>query len=375
MGYDPNEWTREFVTANPDFCIRKLKETNEQIIEWLKQGEHKIAVAGLDRVLNGLITMTNAGYDYRSHICFLSWMEANIILFGDFSDAPEHNRIKTAKSALLDARDFAKSDTAKNSINLILDDINKGYGISVLTSKYASDFPNSEIETIADLNNRFENRVTQAAPVRASGATGAAGEKKKPRWFAVAVIAILVFIAISRVLTTEKASEAPAYIDNAPITQTTAQTTESETTTDPTEAVQAEASSIIGSWEYYEISEGTYNPDGEKLPDIRNETYYTFYEDGRFSVGDACYEEANEESLAYAEEKDGRYWICIGGGGQSGNYTISGNQITLITDDSVQYGPSTTSTITFTFDGDTLIIENSYGARAYKLSDFTPNEY
>ena len=70
MGYDPNEWTREFVSANPDFCIRKLKETNEQIIDWLKQGEHKTAVAGLDRVLNGLITMTNAGYDFRSHICF-----------------------------------------------------------------------------------------------------------------------------------------------------------------------------------------------------------------------------------------------------------------------------------------------------------------
>ena len=375
MGYDPNEWTREFVSANPDFCIRKLKETNEQIIDWLKQGEHKTAVAGLDRVLNGLITMTNAGYDFRSHICFLSWMEANIILFGDFSDAPEHNRIKTAKSALLDARDFAKSDTAKNSINQILNDINKGYSISVLTSKYAVDFPSSEIETIMDINNRFENRVAQTTPVRAFESGGTASNKKKPSWLAVVVIAVVAFIVISQVLTTEKGSEAPAAVDNTQTTQSTTQITESESTTEPTEATQTMASSIIGSWEYLEIIEGTQNPDGEKLPDVLNEAYYTFYKDGRFSTGAAYYEEANEDSLAYAEEKDGRYWICVGGGGQSGNYTISGNQITLITDESVQYGPSTTSTLTFTFDGDTLIIEHSYGARAYKPADFTPNEY
>ncbi len=375
MGYDPNEWTREFVTANPDFCIRKLKETNVRIIDCLKQGEHKVAVAGLDRVLNGLITLTNAGYDYRSHICFLSWIEANIILFGDFGDAPEHNRIKTAKSALLDARDFAKSDTAKNSINQMLNDINMGYGISVLTSKYAADFPNSEIETLVDLNNKFENRVAQATHMRSSGSGGTASEKKKPWWLAVVVIVIIAFIAISQVLTPEKAMEAPTHIDKVQTTQSTTQTTESETTTEPTDAAQMMANSIVGSWEYSEITEGTQNPDGEKLPDIRNEAYYSFYENGRYSVGDACYEEANEDSLAYAEEKDGRYWICIGGGGQSGNYTISGNQITLITDNSVQYGPSATSMITFTLDGDTLIIENNYGTRVYKLSDVALDEY
>lgn len=375
MGYDPNEWTREFVSANPDFCIRKLKETNEQIIDWMKQGEHKTAVAGLDRVLNGLITMTNAGYDFHSHICFLSWMEANIILFGDFGDAPEHNRIHTAKSVLLDARDFAKSDTAKNSINQILNDINKGYAISVLTSKYAADFPNSEIETLIDINNRLESPITQATPIRAGKSSGTAGNKRKPGWLAVVVIAVAAFIVISQVLTSEKASEAPASMDMAQTTPSTTQNTESESTTEPTDATQAMASSIIGSWEHFEIIEGTQNPDGEKLPDIRNEVYYTFYEDGRFGVGDACYEEASGDSVAYAEEKDGRYWICIGGGGQSGNYTISGNQITLITDESVQYGPSTTSTITFTLDGDTLTMEHSYGTSVYKLADTPPNGY
>ena len=79
--HDPNQWTKEFVVGNKDFCIRIIKDTNNQVIDYIKQGEHKAAIAGLDRILNGLVTMINAGYDYRSHVCFFSWIEANIMLF------------------------------------------------------------------------------------------------------------------------------------------------------------------------------------------------------------------------------------------------------------------------------------------------------
>ena len=374
MGYDPNEWTKAFVLDQKDFCIRKLKETNNLVMDYLRQGEHKAALTGLDRILNGLITMVNAGYDFRSHVCFFSWIEANVILFGDLDDAPEHNRIKTAKEALLDARDFAKSETAKKNISVIIDDIERGCGISALAQKYNEDFPNFEIEMLADLNEKLSGHTAPAAASRSAAPAYAAEEKKKPWWLAVAVIAVIVFVVISQLLTERKEFHSSDPI-KIPVTDTTTQSGTTEATTETENADQVTLQNLVGNWVNFEIISGLSNPDSEPLPDIRNEAYYTFYEDGRFSVGDACYEEANEDSLAYAEEKDGRYWICIGGGGQSGNYTVSGNQITLITDDSVQYGPSTTSTITFSFDGDTLIIENSYGTRAYKLADFTPNEY
>lgn len=85
--YDPNQWTKDFVSNNKDFCIRVIKDANNQVIDCLNQGEHKVAIVGFDRILNGLVTMINAGYDYRSEVCFFSWNEANVILFGNI-DAP-----------------------------------------------------------------------------------------------------------------------------------------------------------------------------------------------------------------------------------------------------------------------------------------------
>lgn len=356
--YDPNQWTKDFVVSNKDFCIRQIKKTNNQVIDYLKQGVHEAVVVGIDRILNGLVTMMNAGYDYRSHACFFAWIQANVMLFGNLSDAPEQNRLKTAKAALLDARDFAKSETAKNNISLIIDDINKGYDLSMLTDKYADDFPNFEIETLADLNNKLDNTP---APVPA--------KKGKPWWLVVVAIIILALIAMV-FLTKEKTgpfegqSQVPGVATENKITE---EITE-ETTEETTEATEDASTGIVGNWLYVEIYEGEPNPDGGMFPATRNEAYYCFYDDGRFSVGDAMYEEASAAD-PYAEEIDGRYWVCVGGGGQSGSYTINGNQITFVTDDSVQYGPSTTATQEFTLDGDNLIFEHNFGTTVYKRTE------
>ena len=134
--YDPNQWTKDFVGENKDFCIRILKDTNRQVIEFLEQGEHEAVLVGLDRILNGLVTMINAGFDYRSQVCFFSWMQADVILFGDFPNAPEKNRLETAKKAYLDARDFAKGPTAKKTVSAVLEDMDSGYDLSALQHKY-----------------------------------------------------------------------------------------------------------------------------------------------------------------------------------------------------------------------------------------------
>lgn len=381
--HDPNQWTKEFVLENKDFCIRAIKDHNNQVIDHLKKGEHKLSIVGLDRIMNGLVTMINAGYDYRSQVCFFSWIEANIMLFGNLEDASEQNRIKTAKDALLDAKDFAKDETTKKTVSEIIDDINKGYNLSSLANKYAQDFPVFETEALTNLNKKLDNYSTPLASVSAAPVS-VAGRKKKPWWLIIVVI-ILALVVIARLITQENAVKSPALENTVQTTESTTQISTTETTIETTTEIITETTTdanevilknIVGNWVYSEISEGALNPDGEKLPAIRNEAYYCFYDNGRYSVGDASYEEAAEDGQPYAENIDGRYWICVGGGGQEGSYTIDGNQITFVTDDNVQYGPSTTSTINFTLNGDTLILEHNYGSRVYKRTNDEPqNEY
>ena len=385
--HDPNQWTKEFVLENKDFCIRVIKDHNNQVIDHLKKGEHKLSIVGLDRIMNGLVTMINAGYDYRSQVCFFSWIEANIMLFGNLEDAPEQNRIKTAKDALLDAKDFAKDETTKKTISEIINDINNGYNLSALANKYAQDFPVFETEALTNLNKKLDNYSTPLASVSAAPVS-VAGRKKKPWWLIIVVI-ILALVVTARLITQENAVKSPALENTVQTTEPTTQisTTETiiettiettteiitETTTDANEVI---LKNLVGNWVYSEISEGALNPDGEKLPAIRNEAYYCFYDNGRYSVGDASYEEAAENGQPYAENIDGRYWICVGGGGREGSYTINGNQITFVTDDNVQYGPSTTSTLNFTLNGDTLILEHNYGSKIYKrTNNAPPNAY
>ena len=379
--HDPNQWTREFVSENKDFCIRAIKENNDKVSAFLKEGEHKLAIVGLDRIMNGLITMTNAGYDYRSQVSSYSEIEASIMLFGNLEDAPEQNRIKTAKEALLDAMDFAKDETTKKAISEILDDINKGYNLSALASKYAGDFPDSEIKALENLNKKLDVCPTISPSLNATPSVNNTGRKKKPRWLVIIIIIIIVLGAITLLNAPKEATKQPALADPIQTTEATTESTTEATTEAITEATteavteattdenEAMLLNLSGKWIYKEITEGAPDPDGNIFPAILNEAYYSFYEDGRYSVGDARYEEASEDGQAYAEYIDGRYWICVGGGGREGSYTVNGNQITLVSDDSVQYGPSTTATITFTLDGDTLILNHNYGSTVYKRTN------
>ncbi|MBR4308088.1 MAG: hypothetical protein IKT58_00690 [Oscillospiraceae bacterium] len=370
--YDPNQWTPEFVAGNKDFCIRQIKETNELVIRYLKEGEHKPVIAGMDRILNGLVTMMNIGYDYRSHACFFSWIEANVLLFGNLQDAPEKNRIATAKKMLLDASDFAKSENAKNSIREILNDIDRGYDLSALERKYAEDFPNFEIETLWDLNSKLDD--CSGTPVNAGTSENSGSQRKKRRPRLLIFVLILLGIFAIKMLTTSANDTKPAPVKNTKQTEETlSQSTgneseseeeaEPEATVDPVEELQR---NLIGTWDWEEIREGIPSPYGDAQAAYMTTVTYYFYEDGRYALLDGTYEEVSKDSANYDECIHDRYWVCVGGGGQSGSYSLSETELTLVTDDSVQYGSSVTSVLPFRLAGDELTIEHYHVTRVYQ---------
>ena len=151
--HDPNQWTEKFVKSEPSFCMQILREINATVAELVDERNYPPAVAGLDRILNGLITFQNAGADMRPHLCFFSWMEAEIIAFG--IDAPEENRRKTAISLYEDARDFAKSQNTKDNISAVIKELKRGVPLNKLRTEYDPDFPDSVVETLGDLQEQL----------------------------------------------------------------------------------------------------------------------------------------------------------------------------------------------------------------------------
>lgn len=151
--YDPNEWSERFVARDPDFCMSVLRNVNETVIDLLENGNYAPAVAGLDRILNGLFTFLNAGADVRAHICFFSWMEGMVIAFG--VQAPESKRKENAIKVLEDARDFAKGENTKQNISMLISDIRSASSLSALCDEYDPEFPSSVVETLGDLQEQL----------------------------------------------------------------------------------------------------------------------------------------------------------------------------------------------------------------------------
>lgn len=191
--YDPNEWTRSFVIENQSFCLEFLRDTNTQVANLLREGEYKAAVAGLDRILNGLITMQNAGGDYRSHISLFSWIEADVILFG-IEDAPDDRKRDTAIGMLADARDFSKSDTNKQKLSAMISDVRGGRSISSLKSEYSPTFPEEEIDTLQNLNGKLVPSYQSTSSSSGSTTSGSSSSGCGGCFIAAIVIAIIVGI-------------------------------------------------------------------------------------------------------------------------------------------------------------------------------------
>lgn len=152
--YDPNQWDSNFVKENDSFCIDALRYTNKCVIDLLQQGVYDGAVAGIDRVLNGLIMLqNNTQGNYKPHLCMISWMEAFVIAFG--VDAPENKKRENVIKCLEDARDFAKSESTKESITLCINDFSSGASFDEIYESEEHDFPNEVIQTLSDIDGKL----------------------------------------------------------------------------------------------------------------------------------------------------------------------------------------------------------------------------
>ncbi len=152
---DPNTWTKDFAKNNKSYCFDFLAETNMLVVRYMKERNYKGAVAGIDRILNGLVVLQNSGVaDCKPHLCLFSWCNGDIILHC-VNDAPDYKRKEVALANYEDARDFAKSDSTKASLRSIISDIKSGASVSTLKSRYAANCPQETIETLESLTDEL----------------------------------------------------------------------------------------------------------------------------------------------------------------------------------------------------------------------------
>ena len=170
--YDPNQWTVEFAKQKGAFCISFLKETNAKVIEKLREGNYKAAAAGIDRMLNGAVTLHNTGdYDMRPFLSTYSFNQGIITVCG-ITDAPEQQRRQAAISSFSDARDFSTASLREISIGVI-NMLQSGQSLLSIKTEICPNFPSEIIGVMAD-TGRIDGAAVKAAPAApAVGGTGA----------------------------------------------------------------------------------------------------------------------------------------------------------------------------------------------------------
>lgn len=170
--YDPNTWTESYVSSNRTECLDFLKETDYLVVNYVRQKNYSAAVAGLDRILNGLVVMQNGRCgDFRSHIAMFSQCEAAIAAFGAFGpSATESRRRETALKLFEDARDFAKSERTKEILSGVISALKSGAPLARIQEEYDPDFPQSVIDNLKDLQGRLS--MVPAPAARTSGSGG-----------------------------------------------------------------------------------------------------------------------------------------------------------------------------------------------------------
>lgn len=155
---NPNTWTKEFVVSHRVECIRFLQETNELAIRYMRQQNYTAATVGLNMILNGLTAMQNSRCgDFRSHISMFSMVAGTVI--ASRMEGQEDQIRKTAAAAFADARDFAKSDKAKQNIETLLSELESGVPLSQWREEYAEE---ESIRLLEGLNEQLEKEIANS---------------------------------------------------------------------------------------------------------------------------------------------------------------------------------------------------------------------
>ena len=151
--YDPNDWTVDFVRCEPEFCMETLRNVNETVAGLIEERNFAPAIAGLDRIVNGLITFQNAGGNFKPHICFFSWAEAEVVAFG--MDASVYKRRETSAQLFKDAYDFSTGNTVKESLGPVIEALEGGISLEELQEGFDPEFPDSIVEMLGDLHGKL----------------------------------------------------------------------------------------------------------------------------------------------------------------------------------------------------------------------------
>lgn len=129
---DPNTWTAQYVTLHHKECLTLIWETNQITIRCIRERNYAAAIVGLDRILNGLITMHNCKREnYHSFLCMYSMAEGIVLMALIPSNPAKASQItRNAISLLEDAMDFATNSGTKREIKETLRQIKAGYTVN-----------------------------------------------------------------------------------------------------------------------------------------------------------------------------------------------------------------------------------------------------
>ncbi len=223
---DPNQWSKSFVQQDPAGCVAFLIETNGRIRQLLQQREYPAAIAGIDRVLNGLVTMQNAGLgNFRPHIAVMSSVEGTILAFAelelDGKVASQEDRRKGAIQAFSDAGDFAGGERLQTLSAQMVQLLQSGKSLNEIAIEQCVSLPADAVDGIDTVTEQLQ-KLLQGAPMPKRRRSGG--------WIALAVLAFFGMI-IYLLLMNQTGEKAPFSRDTQPYISTEA--TVQETLTQP----------------------------------------------------------------------------------------------------------------------------------------------
>lgn len=149
---DPNDWTKSYVSSNRSACLARLREINLTVIGCINQKDYKSAIVGLDRILNGLVIMSNSGCgNFRSHMSMFSLAEGTILVANPFEGVNEEKVRENAIKVLSDARDFAQNESTKRIVENMITSFHAGKSIEQIEPE----FPDSVVELLQNMDGKL----------------------------------------------------------------------------------------------------------------------------------------------------------------------------------------------------------------------------
>lgn len=232
--FDPSDWTSTFVSSNRSFCMRTLQDTCGTIVDLVRSGQYEPAVAGLDRLINGMILMQNyASCNYSSHICFCSWAEAELVAFG-ITSSPEDKRREVALKLYEDARDFAQNENTRSTISAVIRDLRSRKPLTAVQQTHDPNFPGSILSILEAVRGKLAPG-THAPSQRSRPSTAQPAASEKSGWKTLSIVLMILLALCLAFILWRLFTRPKEATSGSPEPIQTTQAPQPETTDAPTE--------------------------------------------------------------------------------------------------------------------------------------------